>query len=110
MRSDQEVISRFMEPNPRSRTRSRDSEHGWWRLIGIDRKTAEWVPIGSLPASHITLDRLYEVEELLNQGQWKTYTDLLIDDPDAISGYFEFGLIHASAAQKIKALAEVLRS
>jgi hypothetical protein len=100
--SDISVVCRFMEPNPCSRSTARDSDGGWWRLTGYD--PGEWQP-----ANYLTLDRLYKVEERLTDEQWRCYLSRL-DGGDLERSYWDIRkLTHASAAQKITALAHVLR-
>lgn len=83
--TDAEVICTFMEPKP-------DPEE--LRL---------WLP-GSL-----TLDALWEVEERLTAEQFAAYIERLEDGWDINGLARDYGLVHARAEQKIKALAAVLR-
>ncbi len=111
--SDEEIICGWMEPNPYSRTRSRDSEGGWWRLIGWYRKTGTWHP-----RMDWTLDALHLVEKRLTDEQWFAYCAEFavanLPEPTSNPGYKETvawdrAHLHADAKQKIKALAAVLR-
>ena len=101
-----EIIATFMEPNPVSRTRSRDSEGGWWRLIGADRATAEW-EVAFFDCW--TLDRLREVEARLTDEQWWSYEKFVRDIPyDQFIDNSIRCALHASAEAKIVALAAVI--
>jgi hypothetical protein len=98
MLSDQEVICAFMEPRPEPNTHggTHRSARGWWFWSGT------WEP------RTLTLDALWEVEEKLKQrprGQRAAYYEhqgLLSEATDGESW-------HATPAQKIAALASVLR-
>jgi hypothetical protein len=104
--SDASVICRFMEPQPYSRTRSRDSEGGWWRLVGADRKSSVWEP-----TRYLTLDLLHQVEERLTPGQCSQYErELYYAMRNAKRKLIGVYAWHASAEQKIRALAVVLRA
>ena len=104
--TDEATICAFMEPGPYSRTRSRDSEGGWWRLIGADRKTSEWEP-----TRYLTLDRLHEVEQRLTDAQCSHYdrelADAKLHSKPTPRIWFSW---HSTADQKIKALAVVIRA
>ena len=104
--TDAEVISTFMEPLPERHTRSRDSEGGWWRWIGIGQGSHWEVPV----VGCFTLDRLREVEGRITELQWTKYEYELADASIrrhgcALTQFF----IHASADQKKQALAAVIR-
>ena len=100
--SDAKVICGWMEPNPRSHTRSRDSSGGWWRLIGCERATGHWEP-----TRYLTLDALHEVEARLTPVQQFIYLGNLLQGQDPPSPMWF--TTHATAEQKIKALAQVIR-
>jgi hypothetical protein len=89
--TDEEMICNFMEPKPEGRPSSYGSGEVWWRW--------GWRYIGWLPRP-LTLDALWEVEARLTDEQCSRYTRELVMLP---------WLWHATAAQKIKALAAVLR-
>ena len=98
------IICNFMEPMPEHRPYSWQSPikwgnwspRGWWRSERGPEVHGHWAP------RNFTLDALWEVEErLIEQGAADTYRAQLVRE----DAYFW----HATAAQKIKALAEVLR-
>lgn len=124
--TDAELICEWMESRPdyglmypdyeRSRiTENRlRSEGGWWKGY------FDWTPPGTwnVVAVDLTLDRLHEVEARLSDEQKHRYVDLMcggrslgkminlqqFDYADA------FGFLSATAAQKIAALAQVIRA
>ena len=109
--SDAAVICAFMENKPARGPWSQRPWHsvspaGWW-VASEDRNvfTApnEWFPI------KLTFDRLWEVEERLTGNQWDRYWGHLRDGVYANGQPYLRGLIHATAADKIAALANVLR-
>ena len=78
------------------------SNVGWWRIS----HSGEWRPV------ELTLDRIWQVEERLTEEQRWDYADilsqtvLLCHRPSSIIGpESTFVIIHASAQQKIAALA-----
>lgn len=115
--TDQEIICTHMEPSPRSATRSRDSEHGYWRLIGSDRKAGHWIPAPVYGA--FTLSTLHRVEDSLTSRQRQYYCILIFQwccleakSANLIEDLLtpnRWGMIHADAAVRTKALATVLR-
>lgn len=58
----------------------------------------------------LTLDRCHEVEARLSDEQWGAYGIVLAEILQSTERKFARGLIHATAKQKIAALAAVLRS
>lgn len=80
-KTDEEVICEWMEP-PLSHER---------------------VPI------RLTLDRLHAVEARLNDKQWQKYLGEFLDD-EWHGWRAHRNLLHATAAQKIAALAAVIRA
>ena len=103
--TDAEVICSFMEPKPTKSImdtlRDGDPAPGkWWN----DRHHAssEWRP------RTLTLDAIWEVEERLTDEQWQQYRDEILKGTDMM-GLWMTRLIDAGAAQKIVALAAVLR-
>jgi len=99
--SDEEVICGFMEPKPEG-SWMRDIQPTWWYFSTFD------LPIG-WHVVNLDLEQLHEVEARLKDAQWRTYIDLIVPVKGNI--YEECkAFIHASAAQKIKALAAVLRN
>jgi hypothetical protein len=98
--TDAEVICEFMEPKPTTPQPVGlydESPGGWWTL-----HPDGWVP------NCDSLDRLREVEARLTEEQWLRYVDALIDHMPEFPRKGE--IIHASAEQKIAALAAVIRS
>lgn len=111
--SDEEVIASFMEPKPTkaalSMGRPLFSVTGWWSAGSRPhREWDEWYPIT------LTLDALRQVQERLTEEQWEQYECemLALWTP----GTLRHGLgevqhyLHATAEQKIRALAVVLRT
>ena len=105
--SDEEVICGFMEPKPEHNPSEYvlgEIYRTWWvRSIGNT-----WRPLldDEFCSQFEKLGRLHEVEARLTEEQWCAYQCA------AISAKWGdvFGLIcHASAGQKIRALASVLR-
>jgi len=96
--SDEEVIAAFMEPVP------------GFREIDYPKSIAGWwtAPTGhtKVPAV-LDLDALHEVEARLTEERW----DLYISEfwKLSIGSTWARDYLHASAADKIKALATVLR-
>ncbi len=100
--TDEEVICAFMEPKPTG-SWVRDVQPTWWYFSTYD------FPLG-WHAKAITLDALWEVEQRLSREQINRYIAELLRvtlPPDR--GAYDWRLIHATAAQKIAALASVLR-
>ncbi len=99
--TDQEVICNWMEPKPTG-SWIRDVQPKWWYFSTYEPPTGWHV-------KSLTLDALWEVEERLKQkprggrGLYWDYRSLLIEVTDGEAW-------HASAAQRIKALAEILRN
>ena len=60
-------------------------------------------------SSHLNLSTLWEVEERLTDKQWPPYRALIQESADPLDTRWSRILVHATAAQKIKALAAVLR-
>lgn len=94
--TDEEVICGWMEKRPsyESGGTGHSARHWWLSNPHHDN----WWP------TELTLDRLREVEERLTDSQWELY---FLAWPGRFLGFR--GFVHASAEQKIKALAEVLR-
>lgn len=104
--TDQEVICAWMEPQPLlsegAMQEARQPYPYWWTVH--DEIAGEWQP------RILALDALREVEARLTYAQWSDYSHGL--------GFASFGepvvraklLIHASAEQKIEALAAILRN
>jgi hypothetical protein len=106
--SDEEIICAWMEPRPTKSPLRRDelSRH-WWQWNRFD---AAWGP------RYLTLDALWEVEERLTDEQRLDYRESLVA-PHRDSGerglplvMLYWVLLHATPEQKIRALAQVLRS
>lgn len=91
--SDEEIIATWITWNDPSMEGNYEI---WWTV--------------SLCPKPLTLDRLWEVEARLTQGQWQQYEQWLnancLEWP---SGKPNWWAIHADATQKIVALAAVLR-
>jgi hypothetical protein len=120
--TDAEVICAFMEPISKWTNAAKKQGIGpdghrtwvWW----------EWRPMTDpfIFPKRLTLDRLREVQERLTDAQWESYEEQMtgqqvFDEMDGVyrSPKFPRGwsverfLLHASAEQKIAALAAVLR-
>lgn len=116
--SDEEVICDFVEPLATidCAAGGKRSLADWWRRETAWSDTLVWKPW--VPA-RLTLDALWKVEDRLSEQQRRHYcvlifhavctearTSNLIEDTMTKN---RWPMIHASAAQKIKALAAVLR-
>jgi hypothetical protein len=103
--SDEETICEFMESKPEMR----QDDAVWWRWGWVPRIGSSlfqppgycWLPV------RLTLDALHKVEAKLTDEQWDRYSSEF-DYP--ASARNRKSLLHATAAQKVKALAAVLRS
>jgi len=102
-----EIICAFMEPKPLgeaflSQTYRGDvfTDGDFWMA---DEYTTVW------HVAPLTLDRLHLVEARLTDKQWPVYVAGLSKDSDIMRMGAIFGLIHATAEQKITALAAVIR-
>lgn len=100
-----EIVASFMEPKPALPARyspGRLSDSGWWELVPIDGGGMEWCPAA------LTLDKLREVQARLTTEQRMAYYLQLwpVCPPVGIEGCW--ALLHASAEQKVAALAELL--
>ena len=102
--SDAEIVCSFMEPKPDAAR----VENDWWtdeiQLIRGEHRS-EVVPVD------LTLDRLWLVEEQLDDQLWYDYClslDGLIGYKVTTTSLFR-SYVHVSAEQKIKALAAILR-
>jgi hypothetical protein len=106
--SDAEVICTWMEPKPESAPPS-------WGDNPVGNINGWWIATGSGRIEHriLTLDALWEVEERLTEEQWTRYRVALTAPVLGASGRHIEGynrmMWHATAEQKIKALAEALR-
>lgn len=100
MLSDAEVVCTFMELKPMPIAgfkRVYAAGAKWWAY-----REDEWEPAA------LTLDALHEVEARLTESQWKAYGENVVRETTA--GYWPRNLLHASAEEKIRALATVLRA
>jgi len=104
--SDEAVICDFMEPGADARA---DSDFEWWGQIWSNG-------MRTIHPRNLTLDALWEVEERLKPDytKWQQYIDLMMGRKlyhfRKILDYADItDVAHATAAQKIKALATVLR-
>jgi len=89
--SDEAVICKFMEPKCYG--------YPWWSCQG-----------SFIAPRALSLDALWEVEERLTRMQWNAYLKLL-SDGNILANFKEYRMVaHATAAQKIAALATVLRN
>lgn len=109
--TDAEVICGWMQPKPALRQTEGEWELaicatslGWWLLTTTGYERGDEPII--VPAD-LTLDRLREVEARLTEEQWVHYGILMENRP--VGMRLSKALLHASADQKIKALAAVLR-
>jgi len=120
--TDEEIICKFMELRPQKFHRSNLSSQVWWFLkaTGDIRGGPRyvWAPIFGFIPQREHLGRLHEVEERLTAAQRWEYTLKLGNRQPApgetpelmiFHGSDLWQYIHASAEQKIRALAAVLR-
>ncbi len=103
--TDTEFIASAMESRPSMSPGEWDEEStfrpDWWQPS--DEKGGEWQP------EPLTLDALQLVESVLTDSQWSHYHALLLIST-FVDGQPKWrGLIHATAEQKIAALATVIR-
>lgn len=94
--SNEEVICTFMEPKPRFTEVPDVSVGRWW----------VWFADANEPIA-LTLDRLHLVEARLT-NQWGSYVNEMLKDNPSVWTEAKL-LLHATAEQKIRALASVLR-
>jgi hypothetical protein len=95
--TDEEVICTRMDPGR--------EEGEWW----VEKNFAPCFGNShTICPQALTLDRLHEVEKQLTEEQWWAY-ELELSRVVRHMGSTALGFIHASAAQKIKAQAIVLR-
>lgn len=98
--SDAEIICAFCEPKPTDTLPDTVRGTKWWRL-SLKGYLARWIP------KYLGLDALHEVEARLTDEQWDRYASLMMDPAGIRHTRF---LLHATAGEKIKALAAVLRA
>lgn len=91
-----EIVASFMEERPEDPRGHDDPSPFWWRRTYLHEKP--WEP------REVSLDGMRLVEERLNCGRTWAYDNAL---QRQVSG--EYYVWHASAEQKLAALAEVLR-
>lgn len=124
--SDAEVICSFMEPHPKALHGGARSVGGWWvRAVlhvgmGAAYKQIRQAQDGSRCTDIIgpwkprilTLNECREVQERLTDEQWAEYRGWFMVEHQLEGHRVPFGtyLLHATAEQKTKALAAVLRS
>lgn len=111
--TDEEVICEFMEAKPEAFLATGSQAHpsvgGWWRsdfrFTSPSPNDGEyyWKP------RKLTLDALHEVEARLTDEHWKEYCWRF--QRGGMCSWWENqrDFLHASAEQKIKALASILR-
>ena len=114
--TDAELICTFMEPHaPKDGTGypsgvlKKFSPEGWWRYSMV---SCLWkLPTLTVGSPLESLGRLHLVEERLTERQWRDYQRLLTEPVWSSSNPAVDGkaMIHATAEQKIRALAAVLR-
>lgn len=101
--TDAEVICGWMEPKP-VRIWPQDIPDGhWWSALWSTGTGWSWIP------ATLDLDALHEVEARLSEDEWWIYLGELHVATKGVAAYAYRHLIHATAAQKIAALAAVLR-
>lgn len=110
MLTDHEIIATFMEPLPNTapgfHTAWSTLKPTWWEKGPSSEGVMFWVPIP------LTLDALHEVEARLTVEQWSRYEPALGSPYAHKSNPITYwkALIHATAEEKIRALAAVLRA
>lgn len=103
--TDAEIVATWMEPNPDLLANLTQSKDGWWwNSFGLTGDPWQ-------PAEPLTLDRLREVEARLDASQcvdydWRLAMLVVVATKTCPESY----PWHASAEQKLAALAEVLRA
>lgn len=108
--TDAEIVAGWMEKSPEAVSVCQPgyySDAGWWCNNGGWSATCGvtvWLPAA------LNLDRLHLVEEWLSDEQWYSYIDFVWNIVRANSRFpYERQFLHADAAQKLAALAQVLR-
>ncbi len=114
--SDAELICARMEEKPTARMDSQYADQpkwwiwGWWYTEPSQPNVERPVAYGWKPRS-MTLDALHRVESELTEGQWPYYMAELLPKefvpPFPLTAFQ--AVTHATAEQKIKALAAVFR-
>ncbi len=110
MPTDEEVICAWMEPKPEANKAY--VVRSWWRsrtlLTGSAAGRGCFVIADIIPRT-LTLDALHEVEARLTDEHWVSYLISLV--PKSLSGWTELrDATYATAEQKVKALAAVIRA
>ncbi len=104
--TNEEIICEWMERKP--------TPMDGWRAAHLVKKAQWWLSWqDNWEPIPLTLDRLREVEKRLTDEQWDRYrawfTRLTVPPPPVTSAEYFRMVAQADAAQKIKALAAVLR-
>ncbi len=101
--SDEELICEFMEPRPEPSAGPDSYSHPWWPQISTSQFDGDhWIIGLKIVPRRLSLDAAYEVEEqIIERG----FSDQYRIELSKIDAYFW----HATAEQKIKALANTLR-
>ncbi len=112
--ADMEVISRFMEPDIAPLHDSAVSVGGWWvrQKANVAGCVYEGPWQSAIPAwsERVKLGAMHEVEARLSEDQRECYIgELWMLFPEK-SGEADWLYVHASAEQKIRALAVVIRA
>jgi hypothetical protein len=103
--ADAFLICDWMEPYPTNAPEYWANNHepaigGWWVAIKLNAGINAWI------ARPLTLAALWDVEARLTEEQWTRYATLMMDPAGVKHTRF---LLHATAEQKVKALATVIR-
>ncbi len=96
MPTDEEVICAWMEAKP-EHSREFTAGRPWWVWLGSQN---DWIP------NKLTLDALHEAETRLTEDQQWSYIERMANIVGTFATWYS---LHATAAQKIKALAAVIR-
>jgi hypothetical protein len=116
--TDAEVVAQFMEPKPNaldpsiSFTGARSPEGFWIWYVRPARWEFDWNPVfdetfGCLERERLAFLRL--VEARLTPDEWSRYMAAVPPSSDLIRFSVIKALLHASAEQKLAALASVIR-
>ena len=110
--TDEETICEWIEPRPKGT--SLDIVAAWWKVRTVMTGTGtdgcfglyRYAPLLEVCKPDARLGLIYDIEERLNDTQRRSYVVSL----RKFTGGQDHQMIHASASQKICALAEVIEN
>jgi len=114
--TDEEILCEFMESRPEPPklgqylpAKLSPVKFWYWKVSLLDdgKIAGAWHPVLAVQPGIIYLGYLHLIEERLTDGQWQSYYLWLRDGWEGKE--HPRRLLHATAQQKIKALAQVLR-